>query len=183
MQMSSSIPTGNSRTRSTFAVIYDVRASWWFFLLNHLTHSHISLIAMTIRLAHAQLATLLLLLATVVPATATATATGPGWSSEADALLAWKASLLDSAALSSWTQGVSTCAWDGVICGQDNRVHTSTVAIKAFFSSLTPRLFPRSYRQVDPCKEKFDEFFFFPWVFTKSTHPKLPVSPFNHLPS
>jgi hypothetical protein len=85
------------------------------------SYSIISLIAMTIRLAHAQLATLLLLLATVVPATATAT--GPGWSSEADALLAWKASLLDSAALSSWTQGVSACAWDGVICGHDNRVH------------------------------------------------------------
>jgi hypothetical protein len=119
------------------------------------SYSVISLIAMTIRLAHAQLATLLLLLATVVPATAT----GPGWSSEADALLAWKASLLDSAALSSWTQGVSACAWDGVICGHDNRVHK--VAIKAFFSSLTPRLFPRSYRQVDPSKEKFDGFSFF----------------------
>jgi Leucine-rich repeat (LRR) protein len=37
-------------------------------------------------------------------------------SSEVDALLAWKASLVDPAALSSWTRNAPVCNWVGLLC-------------------------------------------------------------------
>jgi Leucine-rich repeat (LRR) protein len=73
---------------------------------------------MTTRPARAHLTALFILVDTV-PA---ATAIGPGWSSEADALLAWKASLVNTSALSSWTRDAPVCNWTGVICGHRNHV-------------------------------------------------------------
>ncbi|XBH75741.1 hypothetical protein VPH35_102476 [Triticum aestivum] len=66
------------------------------------------------RLAHLAGAAALFLLAAAIPATTVAVLP-----SEADALLEWKASLIDAAALSSWTRATPVCDWHRVYC--DNK--------------------------------------------------------------
>ncbi|XP_066314938.1 leucine-rich repeat protein 1-like [Miscanthus floridulus] len=51
------------------------------------------------------------MLVAIVPAVCNAAAT---WQSQRGALLAWKSSLGDTAALSTWSRATPTCSWRGV---------------------------------------------------------------------
>ncbi|XP_073357706.1 uncharacterized protein [Aegilops tauschii subsp. strangulata] len=72
------------------------------------------------RLVHLAGAAALFLLAAAIPATTAAVVP-----SEADALLAWKASLIDAAGLSTWTRATPVCDWDQVYCDKERVVELS----------------------------------------------------------